>query len=194
MKFLLSLALIILSQAYAKATDTPKVSTGVINVRQFEESSKKVKSYKDAINKKKEKYQNELKRMGEEINADSSALQSKISALSAAQKKVEEGKIQSRIEQATKYAQRAKAIIELAESYSGEDLNKCIMRDVEKVSKSSGMDVVLNSNSVLFISDNIPDITEKVVKEFDNSSCKLDIDNNFAKAKKDVENAEKNNK
>ncbi len=163
----------------------------IVDIQLIESKSHKVEMFRKHVEEKQSKYQERVRAMETEVLKKTEDLKSRASVLSSDKIKQEEDKIKKKIEEYSADAQGFSMAIEAAKSYGIIDLNKCLWTEVEKFSETHQIDAVFPASSVMYVSKNIQDITDEILKTIDKSHCKIDAKEYFKKAEHEIEKAKK---
>lgn len=166
----------------------------VVDLAKIERDSKKIKKFTEKIGKLRDDFYQKYQKDEKEITKMTEDLKAKSSAISPDQIKKEEAKIQEKIDVYSKEVQKRGKIFELASNMILEKLNKCVIEQVAKVSKSNKCKIAMQSSHVIYYSSDVADITRDVLEEFDDAGCDISVSDTsdyFKKAEKEIENFEK---
>ncbi len=186
---LVTLALIAFS--YSANAEESGVKMAMVNMQKIEQKSSNIKKLVDVISEKRKKHYDEFQQMEKNITKDTEDLKAKASVLSSDKIKKEELEIQKKIDSYTRKIQQQSKIFELVEISVLKKLNECMLQQVNEIGKKQEYDLILQSSHVVFYSSKIRDITDLVVEKFDNTKCKIDLQDYFKQAEKDLLDMEK---
>lgn len=163
----------------------------VVDVQYIESKSQKVESFTKDLLKKEGEYKEKVKEMELKIEKEAEKLKSKTSALSPAQQKTEEEKIKKDIEKYSIEAKELSDVLEYVKASGMADLSKCLWTSVEKQAEKDAIDLVIPKSAVMYLSKNITNITDQVIKTFDKSDCKVSVKDYVKKAESEIKKNKK---
>jgi len=158
-KGIISLVAFLVICSFCSVSYAKELKIGYINFLSVFNEYKKTKDYDDALNKKTEEKEKQLKDKGAELEK----LQSKLSVL----KDKEKDKEQQKLDQAEKDFQllRRQSLLDLKKER--DDKMKEIIDDIEKTikdyAKKNNFDLILHGSAVLYGDKGI-DITDEILK------------------------------
>ncbi|MGB1540316.1 MAG: OmpH family outer membrane protein [Rickettsiales bacterium] len=148
-----------------------------INIQTILRDSAAAKSTKTQIESKRDQYQNELKKIEDNLRNEDQKLAEQRSLLSPEALDQKRREFRDKVTEAQKEVQEKKLRLDAAYAKALDDIQASVLKIVEKMAKEKGFDVVVPTSQLLYAKAGM-DITDAVLKQLDKDLPKVKVDFN----------------
>ncbi len=156
----------ILSLTTVIPTHSADIKLGKVNMESVINNSKRLKAATEEVRKIQTEGSSKLAGMRTQINQLEERLKNEKSSLKQDEKEKLENEVQRKIEEMTNEQQSLQAKLNFRERSIQNVFRTQVRAAVEKIAKEQGLTAVLSEQAMIF-SGNLPDLTDKVITEFD---------------------------